>query len=87
MFYVSRDKYFGTECWHNSCSQLEFLFKTRGPGLKVKECGVRLIYKQDVQELNQTTSQSSSRVSPYEDILSAGETGGTGSRTCTLEEL
>ncbi|KAJ0959859.1 hypothetical protein J5N97_000407 [Dioscorea zingiberensis] len=29
------DKYFGTEWWHNSCSQLEFLFETRGPGLKV----------------------------------------------------
>ncbi|XP_040368773.1 disease resistance-like protein DSC1 [Rosa chinensis] len=81
LFYVSRDKYFGTEWWHNSCSQLEFLFETRGPGLKVKECGVRLIYEQEVQELNQTTTQSSSRMS-QEDILV-----GTGSRTCTLEEL
>ncbi|KAM5549848.1 TMV resistance protein N-like [Rosa sericea] len=93
LFYVSRDKYFGTEWWHNSCSQLDFLFKTRGPGLEVKECGVRLIYEQDVQELNQTTTQSSSRMSPYEDILVdfdipvEGETSGTGSRTCTLEEL
>ncbi|XP_062021478.1 TMV resistance protein N-like isoform X2 [Rosa rugosa] len=87
VFYVSRDKYFGTEWWHNSCSQFEFLFETRGPGLKVKKCGVRLIYEQDVQELNQTTTQSSSRMSPYEDILIARETSGTGSRTCTLEEL
>ncbi|KAM5551830.1 hypothetical protein ABKV19_026607 [Rosa sericea] len=93
LFYVSKDKYFGTEWWHNSCSQLEFLFETRGPGLKVKECGVRPIYEQDVQELNQTTTQSSSRMSPYEDILIgfdipvAGETSGTGSRSCTLEEL
>ncbi|XP_062023610.1 disease resistance protein RPV1-like [Rosa rugosa] len=93
LFYVSRDKYFGTEWWHNSCSQLEFLFETRGLGLKVKECGVRLIYEQEVQESNQTTTQSSSRMSPYEDILIgfdipvAGETSGTGSRTCTLEEL
>ncbi|KAM5551817.1 hypothetical protein ABKV19_026596 [Rosa sericea] len=93
LFYVSGDKYFGTEWWHNSCSQFEFLFETRGPGLKVKECGVRLIYEQDVQELNQTTTQSSSGMSPYEDILIgfdipvAGETSGSGSRTCTLEEL
>ncbi|XP_040362605.1 disease resistance protein RPV1 isoform X2 [Rosa chinensis] len=93
IFYVSRDKYFGTDWWHNSCSQLEFLFKTRGPGLKVKECGVRLIYEHDVQELNKTMTQSSSRMSPYEDILIdfenrvEGETSGTGSRTCTLEEL
>ncbi|PRQ22494.1 putative leucine-rich repeat domain, L domain-containing protein [Rosa chinensis] len=94
IFYVSRDKYFGTDWWHNRCSQLEFLFETRGPGLKVKECGVRLIYEQDVLELNQTVTQSSSRMSPsYEDILIdfenrvEGETSGTGSRTCTLEEL
>ncbi|XP_061995459.1 TMV resistance protein N-like [Rosa rugosa] len=91
LFYVSRDNYFGTEWWHNSCSQLEFLFETRGPGLEVKECGVRLIYEQEVQELNQTTTRS--RMSPYADILIgfdipvAGETSGTGSRTCTLEEL
>ncbi|KAM5551813.1 hypothetical protein ABKV19_026592 [Rosa sericea] len=93
LFYVSRDKYFGTEWWHNRCSQFEFLFETRGPGLKVKECGVRLIYEQDVPELNQTTTQSSRGMSPYEDILIgfdipvAGETSGSGSRTCTLEEL
>ncbi|PRQ55309.1 putative winged helix-turn-helix DNA-binding domain, leucine-rich repeat domain, L [Rosa chinensis] len=93
LFYVSRDKYFGTGWWHNSYSQFEFLFETRGPGLQVKECGVRLIYEQEVQELNQTTTQSSSRMSPYEDILIdfdipvEGETSGTGSRTCTLEEL
>ncbi|KAM5551800.1 hypothetical protein ABKV19_026581 [Rosa sericea] len=93
LFYVSRDKYFGTEWWHNCYSQLEFLFETRGPGLKVKKCAVRLIYEQDVQELNQRTTQPSSRMSPDEDILSgfdipvAGETSGTGSRICTLEEL
>ncbi|KAM5551741.1 hypothetical protein ABKV19_026538 [Rosa sericea] len=93
LFYVSSDKYFGTERWRNCYGQFEFLFETRGPGLKVRECGVRLIYEQDVQALNQTTTQSSSRMSPYEDILIgfdipvAGETSATGSRTCTLEEL
>ncbi|PRQ55340.1 putative leucine-rich repeat domain, L domain-containing protein [Rosa chinensis] len=93
LFYVSRDKYFGIEWLPNSCSQVEFLYETRGPGLKVKECGVHLIYEQDVQELNQTTTQSSSRMSFYEDVLIgfdlpvAGETSGTGSRTCMLEEL
>ncbi|KAM5552055.1 hypothetical protein ABKV19_026758 [Rosa sericea] len=93
LFYVSHDKYFGTEWWHNSCSQVEFFFETRGLGLKVKECGVRLIYEQDVPELNRTTTQSSSRMSPYQDILIGfdipvgEETSSTGSRTCTLEEL
>ncbi|KAM5551747.1 hypothetical protein ABKV19_026544 [Rosa sericea] len=67
LFYVSRDKYFGTEWWHSSCSEVEFLFETRGPGLEVKECGVRFIYEQDVQGLNQTTTQSSSGIS-QEDI-------------------
>lgn len=92
IFYVSRDKYFGTDWW-NSCSQLEFLFETRGPGLKVKECGAHLIYEQDMQELNQTMSQPSRMMSPYDGILIdfenrvEGETSGTGSRTCTLEEL
>ncbi|KAL6210212.1 hypothetical protein ACLB2K_015445 [Fragaria x ananassa] len=68
IFYVSRDKYFGTDWW-NSCSPLEFLFETRGPGLKVKECGAHLIYEQDMQELNQTMSQSSRMMSPYDGIL------------------
>jgi hypothetical protein len=83
IFYVSHDKYFGTEWWRSRCSQLEFLFETRGPGLMVKECGARLIYEQDVQELNQTMNQSSG----YFDKPVEGETSGTGSRTCTLEEL
>ncbi|PRQ22471.1 putative P-loop containing nucleoside triphosphate hydrolase, leucine-rich repeat domain, L [Rosa chinensis] len=48
IFYVSRDKYCGPDWCHNSCSQLDFLFETRGPGLEVKECGLRLIYEQDV---------------------------------------
>ncbi|PRQ47568.1 putative TIR domain, P-loop containing nucleoside triphosphate hydrolase [Rosa chinensis] len=68
-FYVSRDKYFAAEWWNSSCSQLEFLFKTRGPGLKVKECGVHLIYEQGVQELNQKMTQLSKRVSPCGNIL------------------
>ncbi|KAM5551749.1 hypothetical protein ABKV19_026546 [Rosa sericea] len=69
LFYVPRDKYFGTDWCPYGCSQLEFLFKTRGPGLKVKECGVRLIYERDVQQFNQTTTQSSSRLSPYKGYM------------------
>ncbi|PRQ22456.1 putative leucine-rich repeat domain, L domain-containing protein [Rosa chinensis] len=50
VFYVSSDKYFGIE-EHDRCSQIELLFEARGPGLKVKVCGLRLIFEQDVHEL------------------------------------
>ncbi|PRQ22484.1 putative P-loop containing nucleoside triphosphate hydrolase, leucine-rich repeat domain, L [Rosa chinensis] len=50
VFYVSSDKYFGIE-EHDRCSQIELLFEARGPGLKVKACGLRLIFEQDVHEL------------------------------------
>ncbi|XP_050116722.1 uncharacterized protein LOC126594447 [Malus sylvestris] len=66
MFYVSRDKYFGTD-WHNSCSQIEFLFETRGPGLKVKKCGVWLIYKQDVQALQSESATVITSIFPVEE--------------------
>lgn len=54
LFYVASDKYFGIE-EHDRCSQIELLFETRGPGLKVKKCGLRMIFEKDVQELNSCT--------------------------------
>ncbi|KAM1094514.1 hypothetical protein ACFX2B_009379 [Malus domestica] len=66
MFYVSRDKYFGTD-WHNSCSQIEFLFETRGPGLKVKKCGVRLMYEQDVGALQSESATVNTSIFPVEE--------------------
>ncbi|XP_016650309.1 PREDICTED: TMV resistance protein N-like isoform X2 [Prunus mume] len=40
-------EHFGT-AWQDSCRRLEFLFKTLGPSLEVKKCGVRLIYEQEM---------------------------------------
>ncbi|XP_024182658.1 disease resistance protein RPP2B-like [Rosa chinensis] len=59
LFYVPCD-YFGTE-WKTS-NQIEFLFETKGPGLKVERCGVRPIYEQDVQEMIKTMNHSNSRI-------------------------
>ncbi|BFG20734.1 hypothetical protein CerSpe_070080 [Prunus speciosa] len=43
-------EHFGT-AWQDSCRRLEFLFKTLGPSLEVKKCGVRLIYEQEMFSL------------------------------------
>ncbi|KAK9928461.1 hypothetical protein M0R45_025595 [Rubus argutus] len=68
LFYVSCDKYFGRE-WQNSRSKIEFLFQTRGPGLKVKKCGVHFIYGQDVGGLNLTMTQPSRWIAPHEHLI------------------
>ncbi|XP_028964882.2 TMV resistance protein N-like isoform X2 [Malus domestica] len=49
---VVSGEYFGTT-WQDSCHHLEFTFKTLGPGLEVKRCGVRLIYERDLVGLKQ----------------------------------
>ncbi|XP_050240615.1 disease resistance protein RUN1-like isoform X2 [Quercus robur] len=39
------------------------------PGLEVKECGFRMVYKKDIEDLNQTMVQSSNTsIIPYEDL-------------------
>ena len=49
-------------------SQIEIEFVTGGPGLEVTKCGVRLIFEQDVEDLNRTMPVcSSSSITPYED--------------------
>jgi uncharacterized protein (DUF934 family) len=36
--------------------QIEFSFQVKGQGLVVKKCGVRLVYEQDVEEINQSNA-------------------------------
>ena len=49
--------------------QIEIKFETNGPGLEVVKCGGRLIFEQDIEDLNQTMpgcSSSSCSITPYE---------------------
>ncbi|KAK9949759.1 hypothetical protein M0R45_005275 [Rubus argutus] len=39
--------------------QIEFSFQVKGQGLVVKKCGVRLVYEQDVEEVNQSNANIS----------------------------
>ena len=49
-------------------NQIEIEFHTSGPGLEVTKCGIRLIFEQDVEDLNRTMPVcSSSSITPYED--------------------
>ena len=37
--------------------------------MKVKECGFRMVYKKDIEDLNQTMAQcSNTNIIPYEDL-------------------
>ena len=57
----------------NGFGQIEIGIKTEGPGLEVTKCGARLIFEQDIEELNQTmrgcSSNSSCSITPYRDDL------------------
>ncbi|PQP94318.1 TMV resistance protein N [Prunus yedoensis var. nudiflora] len=45
-------EYFGTS-WQDSCHHLDFSFKSLGPGLELKRCGVRFIYEKDLVGIKQ----------------------------------
>ncbi|XP_050254081.1 TMV resistance protein N-like isoform X2 [Quercus robur] len=50
----------------NEFTQIEVTFKTNRPGLEVTKCGARLIFEQDLEDLNQTKPGSSSCIiTPY----------------------
>ena len=58
------------ECDENGLSQIGIRFETCH--LKVKKCGFRMVYKKDIEDLNQTMAQrSNTSVIPYEgpDVL------------------
>uniref|UniRef100_A0A7N2MKI6 C-JID domain-containing protein n=1 Tax=Quercus lobata TaxID=97700 RepID=A0A7N2MKI6_QUELO len=52
-------------------TQIEIKFETDCPGLEVMKCGGRLIFEQDIEDLNQTmprcSNSSSCSITPYED--------------------
>lgn len=48
----------------NELSQIKITFETKGPGLEVTKCGACLVYKRDIEDLNQTMPGRS--ITPYE---------------------
>ena len=58
LLYLPRT-YFHTE-WHNKLGDIQFSFKCSTLGIKVsgefKQCGVRMVYEQDIEELNLTAT-------------------------------
>ena len=56
------------ECEANEFSQIGIKIET-DQKTKVKKCGFRMVYKEDIEDLNQTMSQSSNTIIiPYEDL-------------------
>ena len=53
LLYFSRDDWFAT-FGNVECSQIELVFENYGSVEGVRECGVSLVYEQDVEEFNQT---------------------------------
>ena len=51
--------------------QIEIEYTSDGPGLEVMKCGGRLIFEQDIEDLNQTmprcSNTNSCSITPYED--------------------
>ena len=52
----------------NGFSQIEVKFEHEGPGLEITKCGAHLVYKQDIEDLNQTKAvPSNCTITPYDD--------------------
>ena len=63
-------KHFRSHCKEeldaNELTQIKLTFHAYGPGLEVTKCGARLIFEQDIEDLNQTRPGSSScTITPY----------------------
>ncbi|XP_050253004.1 TMV resistance protein N-like isoform X2 [Quercus robur] len=56
LLYLSSDDWFAT-VGNIECSQIKVIFETNKRTLYMRECGVSLIYKQDVEDFNQTNAQ------------------------------
>nr|XP_023896831.1 TMV resistance protein N-like [Quercus suber] len=60
LLYLSRDDWLAAIPNGDQCSQIEVVFGIKNSFLNAWECGVRLIYEQDVEEINQIIAQCSS---------------------------
>ncbi|XP_065619202.1 probable WRKY transcription factor 19 [Quercus suber] len=61
LLYFSRDDWFAT-VGNGECSQIEVVFENYGSVEGVRECGVSLVYEQDVEEFNQTIAQTIAQI-------------------------
>ena len=58
LLYVSRDDWLATVPNGDQCSQIEVKFETSSPHTEVPMCGVRLVYEEDVEEINSEIAQA-----------------------------
>ena len=64
--YLKEDIKLLNECEANEFSQIGIKIDS---GAEVKKCGFRMVYKKDIEDLNQTMAQSSNiNIIPYEDL-------------------
>ena len=56
LLYFSRDEWFAT-LGKGKCNQIQVIFESDQNTIYAKECGVSLIYEQDVDKFNQTNTQ------------------------------
>ena len=56
LLYLSRDNWFAT-VGNGECSQIKVIFETDDSAFHVWECGVSLVYEQDVDEFSRTNAQ------------------------------
>ena len=56
-YYVKKHIKLLKECEENEFIQIGIKIETDGPGMKVKKCGFRMVYKKDAEDLNQTVAQ------------------------------
>ena len=56
LLYLSRDDWFA-KYGNSECNQIKVIFERDNSGIIVRQCGVSLIYKQDVDGFNQTNAQ------------------------------
>ncbi|KAL4598414.1 hypothetical protein ACB092_11G058300 [Castanea dentata] len=57
LLYLSRDDWLSTVPNGDQCSHIEVKFETSSPHTEVPMCGVRLVYEEDVEEINSEIAQ------------------------------
>jgi hypothetical protein len=68
-FYDRYSKKLLWECDANGFSQIGIKISNHGSSFKVKKCGLRMVYKKDIEGLNRTTAQcSNNNITPYEGL-------------------